>query len=263
MHSGRVGPIRRRTPHLLHPPRRRRPTGRQTLGNCTAGEAYAFAESAHGRLEARTKWPQPREGGIPCIVCTVPNGEEHGFRESDASLLNPAVCFAPDGTPWVAWVRCTDVENPDGVIDQVNEIECAYFRNGTWTRETAADLRSGLLPKTNVWGYPGRRRRPFLAPDDRGGVWLFWERKEPHDGPTTQAVGVLCGRRWADGTWQTPVRVIEGGFFGYFPALRGVENGTLTVAAQRADRDNRGEVVVLSVSVDGAPALGPDSGFGQ
>ncbi len=227
------------------------------------GEAYACAESPHGRLRVRTEWPGPRDGGVSRIVCTLPDGGTQVFHEPGVSLLNPAACFAPDGTPWVAWVRCTDVENPDGVIDQVNEIECAHLRNGTWRRETVADLRSGLLPKTNVWGYPGRRRRPFLAPDDRDGVWLFWERKEPHDGPTTQAAGVLCARRWTDGAWQRPVRLIEGGFFGYFPALRGVENGTLTLAALRADRDNRGEVAVLAVSLDGAPALGPDRGFEQ
>ncbi|NOY83183.1 MAG: DUF3604 domain-containing protein [Kiritimatiellaeota bacterium] len=223
-------------------------------------EAYACAESAHGRLRVRTEWTA-RDGGGPGIVCTFPNGMEHVFSESGVSLVNPATCFASDGTPWVAWIRCTDVENPDGVIDQINEIECACFRNGTWMRETVADLRSGLLPKTNVWGYPGRRRRPFLAPDDRGGVWLFWERKEPHNGPTTQAVGALCGRRWADGTWQAPVRVIEDGFFGYVPALRGVENGALTVAAQNANGEDRGGVVVLTVSVDGASTLGSDRGF--
>ncbi|MCK5805995.1 MAG: PHP domain-containing protein [Lentisphaeria bacterium] len=201
------------------------------------------------------------------VVCTLDDSETHEFWDEDASLLFPAVCIAADDTPWVAWIRCVDVENDDGVVDQANEIECARLQDGKWVRESIADLRYGLLPKTGVWGYPGRRRRPYLVPDERGGVWVMWERKEPHDGSTTQVPGVLCARRWIDGSWQTPVRLVERGFFDYVPTRQGVRGGTLIVAAQKSGLHDcgsgRGEVVVLEVGVEDAPALRPDTGFEQ
>ena len=202
---------------------------------------------------------------IECMFLNT--GEYHDFHGEGVSLLFPAVCVAADHTPWVAWVRCGDVENADGVIDQFNEIECAHLEDGEWVREVVADLRYGLQPKAGVWGYEGRRRRPYIVPDDRGGIWLIWERKEAHDGSTTQVPGILCGRRHVEGRWEDPVRLIEEPYMDYFPAMRGVEDGAIVVAAQRGcpskGPPGRGEVVVLSVEVEGAPTLEPDTGFEQ
>lgn len=231
------------------------------------GESYRTACRGRRRLSARHDLRDDRRGAHFGIVCSPGDGERHEFDSESVSLLFPAVCAAADGTPWVAWIRCVDVENADGVIDQVNEIECAHRRDGEWARDVVADLRYGLLPKAGVWGYPGRRRRPYLVPDDRGGVWVMWERKEPHAGSTTQVPGTLCGRRHVDGRWQEPVRLVEEPYLDYFPALRGVEKGAIVVAAQKGHPDDgkpgRGEVVVLEVGVDDASPLEPDTGFEQ
>ena len=231
------------------------------------GEAYRTALDGTRRLQV---WHELREGdGAPefGIACTLPNGDRHEFRGDGVALLFPAACVAADHTPWVAWVRCGDVENADGVIDQFNEIECARLCDGEWMRELVADLRYGLLPRASVWGYPGRRRRPFLVPDSRGGVWVMWERKAPHDGPTTKVPGTLCGRRHVDGCWSEPVRLLEAEYMDYSPARRGVENGRIVVAAQKGcpedGRPGRGVVVVLGVNVDDAPPLERDTGFEQ
>jgi len=197
------------------------------------------------------------------VVGSLPDGNRFVFEDPTASLLFPTACTAPDGTPWIAWVRCRDVENPDGVIDQINEIECVHLVGGQWVRETVADLRYGLLPKESVWGYPGCRRRPCLVPDDRGGVWVLWERKEPHHGPTTRAVGALCGRRFADGAWNDPVRLVPGGYVMYSPAPCGFRSGALVIAAQKAPADSGGQVVVLRIHADGAPPQNQDAGFGR
>lgn len=231
------------------------------------GESYRTTRAGMRPLTARHELRDDPGAERFGIVCTLDDGDRHEFLSDGVSLLFPAVCVTADGTPWVAWIRCADVENDDGVVDQVNEIECAYLRDGEWVREVVADLRYGLQPKAGVWGYPGRRRRPYLVPDERGGVWLMWERKEPHDAPTTRVPGVLCARRWLDGSWQTPVRLVEGGFFDYVPALREIHDGTLIVAAQKSGLNDRGlgrgEVAVLKVDIEGATVLRPDSGFEQ
>ncbi|MBT4499927.1 MAG: hypothetical protein HOC74_19520, partial [Gemmatimonadetes bacterium] len=231
------------------------------------GESYQIAAGSVGSL---TAWHELREGddkGHFTVACTLPNGENFKFEDESASLLFPTACIAADGRPWMAWIRCGDVENDDGVIDQFNEIECAHLQNGEWVREVVADLRYGLLPIAGVWGYPGRRRRPYIVPDDRGGVWVLWERKEPHDGPTTKVPGCFCGRRYIDGRWETPVRLIEEEYMDYFPAMRGVENGTIVVAAQKGCAEDgpseRGTVVALEVAVEGAPVIETDTGFDQ
>ncbi len=186
------------------------------------------------------------------------------FAEPGVSLLFPAVCFDDHNRPLVAMIRTEDVENADGVIDQHNYIVVAR-RDGTgWELEQVADLAYGLLPRAGVWGYPGRRRRPFLVPDDRGGVWLLWERKEPHDGATTVCAGALLGRRFVDGAWSQTVRIIDGGYFDYAPVPSGVADGALVVAAQRGvplTQPGRGEVVLLSVDVTDCPTQPKDTGF--
>ncbi|MEA3400307.1 MAG: DUF3604 domain-containing protein [Armatimonadota bacterium] len=184
-------------------------------------------------------------------------GEEvEEFAEKGASLLFPTVCFDAQGRPWVAMVRTVDVENDDGVIDQHNYVLAACRNNGGWHCQEVADLAYGLLPRAGVWGYPGRRRRPFILPDDRGGVWVVWERKEPHDASTLLCSGALLGRRFVDGRCSQPVRIVEGGYMDYAPDRSGVRDGRLVVAAQRGTpitEPGRGEVVLLSADMGDRP----------
>ena len=220
--------------------------------------------------ETRCELSDNGTGGSFRVVCTLPNGGLRTFEAAEASLLLPTACIAPDSTPWLAWIRCRDVENADGVIDQHNEIECAHLRDGEWIREVVADLRYGLLPlepEAAVWGYPGQRRRPYLVPDDRGGIWLLWERKEPHDGGTSIAHGTLCGRKHVNGQWGAPVRLLDDLYMHYVPVPSGTEGGAITVVARKTCPEDRrpscGPVVVLAVKLDGAPSLERDTGFEQ
>ncbi|MFO7946816.1 MAG: CehA/McbA family metallohydrolase [Armatimonadota bacterium] len=182
----------------------------------------------------------------------------------EASLLFPSTCFAFDDTMWVAMVQTEDVINDDGVIDQHNYIVIARREADEWIFDEVADLAYGLLPKNGVWGYPGKRRHPYLVPDDDGGMWVMWERKEPHDGSTTQVGGVLVGRKFHDDEWADPVRIIEEPYMDYVVDKSGVINGEIIVAAQRGvpdDQPGRGEVVLLSVDIAGSPTQRPDTGF--
>ncbi len=181
-----------------------------------------------------------------------------------ASLLFPVVCFDDRGEPMVAMVKTEDVENPDGVIDQHNYVVVARRDGGAWLLEEVADLKYGLLPKGGVWGYPGRRRRPFLVPDSRGGVWVLWERKEPHDQSTRISAGALLGRRFLGGEWLEPVRIIEEPYVDYAPDPAGVVAGEIVVAAQRGvpfTQPGRGEVVLLKAAVDDCPVQPEDTGW--
>jgi len=198
--------------------------------------------------------------GVRCRL-----GEEVAeFAEAGASLLFPTVCFDEQGRPWLAMIRAEDVENADGVIDQHNFIVAGHRDEDGWHTEQVADLAYGLLPRAGVWGYPGRRRRPYIVPDDRGGVWVLWERKEPHDGSTLVCAGALLGRRFAGGRWSEPVRIIQAPYLDYAPDRSGVIEGRLVVAAQKGvphTQPGRGEVVLLSAEAEDCPAQPEDSGF--
>lgn len=208
----------------------------------------------------------PGAGGDPAffgVQCWLED-EMSEFSEDNASLLFPAVLFAPDATPWVVMIRTEDVENQDGVIDQRNAIMAARRESDTWVIDEVADLAYGLLPKNGVWGYPGKRRHPYLVPDSDGGIWVMWERKEPHDGGTTIVSGILMGRKFAGGTWEDPVRLVEEAYMDYVPDESGVIDGEIIVAAQRgvpSDEPGRGEVVVLSVEIEDSPVQPEDTGF--
>jgi len=161
-------------------------------------------------------------------------------------------------------VETHDVENADGVVDQHNYVVVACEGEDGWVSERVADLAYGLLPRAGVWGYPGERRHPYMVPDDRGGVWVLWERKEPHDGSTTVCAGALIGRRFVEGSWLAPVRIIEGAYMGYAPDRAGVIDGRLLVATQRGvpyTQPGRGEVVLLSASLDDCSVQPADEGF--
>ncbi len=201
------------------------------------------------------------------VQCRLDNNITE-FTEAGASLLFPAVCFTHDGTPWVVMIKTQDVENTDGIIDQYNSILSVHQQGSRWVKDHIADLYCGLLPKlpkekAGVWGFPGKRRRPYVVPDDQGGVWVLWERKEPHGSATTQATGVLCGRRFVEDGWSQPLRIVEGGYMDYVPDAGGVRDGQITVAAQKgtSEEEGRGNVVVLSVTVQGAPVQPADTDF--
>jgi hypothetical protein len=192
------------------------------------------------------------------------DGRATEFSVPGASLLFPCVAFDETGAPHALMIRTEDVENADGVIDQHNFLMAVRHDGNHWTIEEIADLKYGLLPKAGVWGYPGRRRHPYLVRDDRGGLWAMWERKEPHDGNTRTCHGVLVGRRFSGGRWGEPVRIIEERFMDYAPDERGVIGGELLVAAQRAvpiTERGRGEVVLLRAPVDDRPEQPEDTGW--
>ena len=201
-----------------------------------------------------------------CFEPSPPSGTEGGSGEAESAQQAPSPFRGGEqaGKPHVLMVRTDDVENADGVIDQHNFLMAARHDGEHWTIEQIADLKYGLMPKAGVWGYPGKRRHPYLVPDDRGGVWALWERKEPHDGNTNNCHGVLLGRRFGDGEWGETVRVIEQPYLDYAPDPRGVIAGELIVAAQRgvpiAER-GRGEVLLLSVGVDDCPAQADETGW--
>jgi len=204
-------------------------------------------------------------GGDPaCFGVRIELGEETAdLAEDGASLLFPCVCLS-DGEPLVAMIRTVDVENEDGVIDQHNSIVVARRHDDGWRLEQVADLKYGLLPKAGVWGYPGKRRRPYLLADDAGGAWLLWERKEPHDQSTRISAGALLGRRFADGAWSEPVRIIEGGYYDYAPAAHGIRDGRLMLAAQKGvpfPQPGRGEVVLLEVQLADCAPQPEDTGW--
>ena len=114
------------------------------------------------------------------------------------------------GRLWIAWIHSQDVENELGVVDQWQSIR-ALRRDGdeSWQHPTVADLCHGLLPKTAVWGYCGRRRHPMLVSDGER-MWVLWERKETHDGGTGQVVGALCGRCFDGRRWSTERQLHRG-----------------------------------------------------
>lgn len=225
----------------------------------TAEEAgRRWSEVSHGEGTLRVEHElgvggDPANFGVRCDL----DGEATEFHEDGASLLFPVACLDADGRAFVALVRTEDVENADGVVDQHNHLMVARHDGDGWRNEQVAGLAYGLLPRAGVWGYPGKRRRPYMVPDDRGGVWVLWERKEPHDGNTRIATGALLGRRWNGTGWGDPVRVIADAYLDYAPDRTGVVEGRLVVAAQRAvpyTEPGRGEVVLLAVELDACPA---------
>ena len=119
-------------------------------------------------------------------------------------------CPDSKGRLWIAWVHSQDVENELGVVDQWQSIRAVRCDGDeSWQHPTIADLCHGLLPKTAVWGYCGRRRHPMLVPDgDR--MWVVWERKETHDGSTGQVAGALCGRCFDGQRWSSERQLHRG-----------------------------------------------------
>ncbi len=159
-------------------------------------------------------WDAFRDGSYDIHGCRVDhNGPTQVERISQTPQWNtiPALTVDGQGRPWVAWVAWQDCMNEDYVFDQAFSIECAVRDDEGWWaacdndgNPACVDLRYGLtLGKPRGWyqSYRGRRRKPILRVADDGAVWLMWERKAEHNGPTASSTGVLLGRRWQDGQW--------------------------------------------------------------
>ena len=137
-----------------------------------------------------------------------------------ADALAPTVNLA-SGRPAIAWLQKMDVIGGPGVISQWHTLHVAIRKNRQWVdvRDQAgstvgATLTQGLVAKIHpeavpTGGYLGRRTAPILA-EVGGSLWLFWERKTDHLGPTWNVLGDLLGRRIDGETWDQPVAVDTG-----------------------------------------------------
>jgi len=134
------------------------------------------------------------------------------------NALCPQLGVGEDGSVFCCWVAAEDVADSRGILDQHHRVRCARLTGGQWLptgdgeEGTVADLAHGLLPRRAIWGYLGRRRRPFFRRDERGRLWLLWERKTDPDAETRE--GELLGRAYVGDRWDPPVRLAEG--FAYY-----------------------------------------------
>ncbi len=206
--------------------------------NLAPTEPDAFSGFRRGENGSRPCVCEAADGSVWCVwdqyagACYTVWASQWSGRWSAAERLTsgpdwefcPNIAVANDGTPFAAWLHLTDVQNAEGVIDQWATVRCARRQPDGWQpcgddeHGTCADLAHGLLPKGAVWGYPGRRRQPLLLPDEAKGMWLVWERKEEHDQPTTQSVGVLCGRHFDGSAWSEPVELRRGYYWYVLPS---------------------------------------------
>jgi hypothetical protein len=174
------------------------------------GEASVAGEGYRPALAAT------RQGEV-WLFWDAYDGQEYGvwgarLGETGKRLSEPGRdCLKATAAPLgrsgvaVAWVSTRDVAG-GGVLDHWDTVQVATFGD-------VADLRHGLLPRiepkpSHMRGYAGRRRHPMLAADGDG-VWLLWERKAIHDGPS-DTTGQLCGRRYDGARWSDPVLLHEG-----------------------------------------------------
>ena len=108
-----------------------------------------------------------------------------------------------------------------------------------------------LMPKNGVGAIPGRRGQPFLVPTTAArrnavgagaALWLH------HHAP-----GRFAGRRFVNGAWRDPVRLIEG-YMDFAPDEAGVIDGRLIMPPSVLCQSRRrgGEVMLLATEVDGA-----------
>ncbi len=171
-------------------------------------------------------WDSFCDGSYDIYGCRVDRGGPAPVERISQSPLwstIPALTIDGQGRPWVAWVAWQDCINEDSVFDQAFSIACAVRDDEGWRavcdnagNPACVDLRHGLtLGQPRGWyqSYRGRRRRPLLRLADDGAVWLMWERKAEHNGPTASATGVLLGRRWQDGQWSQRRLLAEGKVF--------------------------------------------------
>jgi hypothetical protein len=102
--------------------------------------------------------------------------------------IHPSLCADGAGGLWAAWVATHDVGDDRGVIDHKVEAMAAHFDGTGWSPYVlpgtdrspgyVTHLYDGLLGRQSYWGFVGHRRRPQLAREAGGEVWLLYERKE-------------------------------------------------------------------------------------
>jgi len=175
--------------------------------------------------------------------------------QRDAWEFKPSMTVDRSGGVWLAWLASADVRNRDDVIDQWPTIRCAHCDGQRWDAHgDVAHLCHGLLPKTSVWGYLGRRRHPMVQADDRGGVWVLWERKDRHDGTTGRSVGVLCGRHFDGVAWSEPVELHRGKHhYEIASGPNGLEGGRLWLAGCEAFGADDGDLWIGHLDI-GSPS---------
>ncbi len=155
--------------------------------------AYRPAVAAGGWLA----W-DAYDGREYAVLAMAPGERPERVSRPGKDGLKPAI--VPGA---VAWVATEQVRGGAGVLDHADSLHIAFYRDGKWQpAQEAADLRWGLLPQiepkpSSMSGYAGRRRQPMLARDGDA-LWLLWERKAIHDGPS-DTTGQLCGRRFVQG----------------------------------------------------------------
>ena len=179
------------------------------------------------------------------------------ISESGARDFSPALTVDESGTTYAVWIALTDVVDDNGIVDQHPTIRGATKRDGAWTeirdRNGSIDLASlgwGLLSIDGapVWGYLGRRRKPILLAGRD--VWICWERKSDHAGPTASTVGLLCGARIDERTVDAP-RIIASGPRWYSPAIDSSDSGNRFVFAGRADpKDSTKELIIDRADIE-------------
>ena len=184
-----------------------------------------------------------------------------GLVTPHAWQLVPSACVDRDGDPWVAWLCSQDVENESGVVDQWPTARLSRRTGTEWESVVDGDgcpdlgrLAWGLLDKrgAGVWGFLGRRRKPQVVADPRGGVWLLWERKEVPEGSTPRTPGILCGRR-IDDAGVGPVLEIGRGPRWYEPA--GMDGSVLWLACRMDAETSTEDVGLVAYDLDAATPL--------
>ena len=172
--------------------------------------------------------------GEPALVFDAWDGAAYGVylqtaegvtRLSDASSkawhLAADAGTGDDGALYAAWIRDTDVMNPEGVADARCELMAVRVtaRDGAIQVQSFGaidDLSHGLMDLSpdpqGVWGYCGRRRHPMLLNTPEG-MRVLWEQKEIHNGPTRQNRGVLWSRQLNASGASDAVALAEGALY--------------------------------------------------
>lgn len=183
--------------------------------------------------------------------------------------LSPDVVADVECRLWLAWVRTSDVVNPQGVLDSRCEIMLALLLpkpGGGWEVHpfgAIEDLSHGLLDcapePRGVWGYLGRRRHPMLLRTPSG-VELLWEQKEFHEEGTLKNTGVLWARRLSVTGLGSPRPLARGALWYEVPASRCVGSDRFALCCfQGIDPEpRRVSFCRVEETVAAAPRLPPE-----
>jgi len=176
------------------------------------------------------------------------------------NCLTPAALGTESGL-YVAWLQVADVIGGEGAITQWHTLHVAERRDEGWQPlcrahgdSAAATLTHGLIARIEpepvaTGGYQGRRRAPMLL-EDRGSLWLLWERKSDHRGRTPNVTGQLIGRRWSGAQWHEPAVLHEGLLDYHLAHPARTSNGRFLLAASDLPRNLRRRYHCLPVDVN-------------